>query len=314
MQTNSMLVDPKNQRYGEELDKIAVASDGRLVVEWYGGDEIVPAETEFEAVDSGALDAGQNCPMYWKKYFLAAPLFTYVSGGLSGVEFHSWMMYGGGIELQDKMIEGWNVHLIGMGGFITPGEIWVHSDRELKTPDDLVGLKMRVAGDGGEILSRMGTACVHFPSTEIYESAERGVIDAYECSCPTTDWARGLQEVGQYIYLSFSRQGMEYMCSFINPDRWAELTPDLRQIVETTMRGAPMKVYHLYVNMDTDAIQKFIDYGSTVEALSPEIEAAFAAEAEAFYAERSAEDPFYAEVYNSMTEFKKSIRAAFPRL
>ena len=54
-----------------------------------------------------------------------------------------------------------NVHLIGMGGFITPGEIWAHSDRPLNTPDDLVGLKMRVAGDGGEVLSRMGVATVH---------------------------------------------------------------------------------------------------------------------------------------------------------
>ena len=46
-------------------------------------------------------------------------------------------------------------------GIITPGEIWAHSDRPLNTPDDLVGLKMRVAGDGGEILSRMGVATVH---------------------------------------------------------------------------------------------------------------------------------------------------------
>jgi len=143
---------------------------------------------------------------------------------------------------------------------------------------------------------------------------QRGVIEAYEVSTPASDWARGLQEVGQYVYLSPSRQPMEYMQFLVNEERWAELPDDLKQLVTSFTQGVMMEVYYLYAVEDVKAVQNFKDYGTTVELVSDEIEEAFAKEARAFYAEKSATDPFIDKVYKSMMEFQDMIRAGFARL
>ena len=297
------------------LDRMEVASGGRLEIDWFGAGDIVEQQMEFETVNQGALDFALTTPAHWKKFLPGpAPLFGYVSGGLTGVEYHAWLMYGGGAELMDEMIKDFNLHAIPYGGYITTPETWLHSDKPLKTPADFKGLKIRGSGDGAEILSKMGVSASFFPSSEVYESMQRGVIEAYEVSTPASDWARGLQEVGQYVYLSASRQPMEFMQLLVYEERWAELPDDLKQLVTSFAQGAVMEVYYLYAVEDVKAVQNFIEYGTTVELVSDEIEEAFAREARAFYAEKSAADPFIDRVYSSMMEFQDMIRAGFSRL
>ena len=310
-----MLVDPKNQKWMEMLDKMEVASGGRLEIDWYGAGDIVEQQMEFETVNTGALDLGLSPPAHWKK-FLPGPaaLFSYVSGGLTGVEFHAWLMYGGGAALMDEMLKDFNLHAIPYGGFITTPETWLHSDKPLRTVADLKGLKIRGSGDGAEILSKMGVSASFFPSSEVYESMQRGVIEAYEVSTPASDWSRGLQEVGQYVYLSPSRQPMEFMQCIVNEESWAELPDDLKQIVTSFTQGVMMEVYYLYAVEDVKAVQNFIDYGTTVEIVSNEIEEAYTKEARVFYADKSATDPFIDRIYSSMMEFQDMIRAGFSRL
>jgi len=310
-----MLVDPKNQKWMEMLDKMQLASGGRLAVEWHGAGDIVEQQMEFETVNKGALDFALTTGSHWKKFLPGpAPLFGYVSGGLTGVEFHAWLMYGGGSQLMDEMIEDFNLHAIPYGGYITTPETWLHSSKPLKTPADIKGLSFRGAGDGGEILGRMGASANFFPSKEVYEAMQRGVIEAYEVSSPASNWARGLQEVGQYVYLSPSRQPMELMQLLVYEERWAELPDDLKQLVTTFAQSAMMEVYYLYAVEDVKAVQNFIDYGNTVELVSDEIEEAYAKEARAFYADKAAADPFIDKLYSSMMEFQDMMRAAFPRL
>jgi TRAP-type mannitol/chloroaromatic compound transport system substrate-binding protein len=294
-------------------EEITLASNGRLELSVFPGGGIVPAETEFDAVDVGTLQFGVNVPMYWKTYFPAASLFAYVSGGLSPIEFLSWMD-AEGAALMDKMVEGYNVHVISGASAMTTPEVFMHSKKEVKTVADLKGLKMRGAGDGAEILGNMGAAMTHFPSSEIYESAERGVIDAFECASPQKNWNMGLQEIAQYVYLSGSRQGMQYDCFFVNKDSWEELTPDLQVMITDMARSNTARTYYEYLTADMQAVTKFIDYGCTVEALSPELEDAYAEAAKEFYAEACAKDALFDEVYNSMISYKEAIRAAFPRL
>jgi len=223
-------------------------------------------------------------------------------------------MYGGGAELMDEMLKDFNLHAIPYGGFITTPETWLHSDKPLRTPADFKGLKIRGSGDGAEILSKLGVSASFFPSSEVYESMQRGVINAYEVSTPASDWARGLQEVGDYVYLSASRQPMEFMQLLVNEERWTVLPDDLKQLVTSFAQGAMMEVYYLYAVEDVKAVQNFIDYGTTVELVSDEIEEAYAREARAFYADKSATDPFIDRVYSSMMEFQDMIRAGFARL
>src|SRR3546814_8349807 len=67
--------------------------------------------------------------------------------------------------------------------------------------EDLQGLKIRMAGLGGEILRRAGSVIVLTPPGEILPAMQSGAIDAAEWIGPWNDIAFGLQKVAKYYYV-----------------------------------------------------------------------------------------------------------------
>jgi len=289
-------------------EQITAMSGGRLVVEPYTGGSIYPKTEELYGVDAGILEMGMCCPMYNLDKFPASSLFDMMSGGLTPIQMFMWLQRGGGDELAARMWESaLNVKYIATAGHLPP-ELWAHSNRELKTPADIKGLKMRCAGEGGEILARMGASTVFFPADEVYESAQRGVIDAFECASPTIDWGFGFQEVAKYVYISPSRAPTDCSHVWVNRNKWNELTPDLQMIVESVVRNVGFDFYSESVVLDDEYLVKFIDYGCVVQLLPQAIEDEFLKVSYAYYDEKCAKDPFYAEIVNSMRAFQEICR------
>jgi len=279
----------------------------------FPGNAIVPSTEEFDGVDTGALDFAVNVPSFWKGMFPAAGLFCYQSAGPTPIEMLGWLQGGGGHELLEKMIEGHNVHLLKGSGLMGTPEICLSSTVPVTKPEDIVGLKIRVAGDGGEVLGRMGAAMVFMPSSEIYQSAQRGVIDAWDCSNPTVDWTMSIHEVAPYRYLGAVRQPSEYGIMMVNGDTWRELPDDLKVLVSGIASIAPMRTLYQLMAEDAYYTQEMIDYGNNVSFWSPELTVAMQVAAVEFYDEKSAADPFYGEIIQSARAYVEALRTAFPR-
>jgi TRAP-type mannitol/chloroaromatic compound transport system substrate-binding protein len=275
-----------------------------LVVEPYTGGSIYPKTEELYGVDAGILEMGMACPMYNLDKFPACSLFDMMSGGLTPIQMFLWHIRGGGDELAAKMwAPAENVKYVASMGHLPP-EIWAQSNRELKTAADIKGLKMRCAGEGGEILARMGAATVFFPADEIYEAMQRGVLDAFECASPTINWGFGFQEVAKYLYISTSRAPTDCAHVWVNKKAWEELTPDLQLLVESVVRNVGFDFYAESIVLDNEYIVKFIDYGVQVELLPQPVVDEFLKVSMAYYDEKCAADPLYAEIVASMRAFK----------
>ena len=290
------------------------ASGGRLEIKYFPGGSIVPIPEHFDAVDRGVIDFCHDGPGTWKDRYPVAPLLTYMVGGLSAFEYTGWLYAGGGSELIQRMIQDSNVHYVPGSGWVKPPEIFMHSNTPVNKPADISGLKIRAYGDGAEVLGKMGGSMVFIPGLEIYESMQRGVIDAFECSTATTNWALALQEVAKYVYISDARQPTEYSSYIVNKASWAALPDDLKLIVEERWKGELLRVYFELLASDWEYVEKFREYGNEVLFLSPEIEDEIVRVAEEFYDERRAEDPFAAEIIDSQRAYQKSVRATVPRL
>ena len=65
---------------------------------------------------------------------------------------------------------------------------------------------------------------------------------------------------------------------------------------------------------DSQAVADWIDYGVTVEPIPADIVEAMTKEADIFYDEMAAKDPFFGEVLASKRAFQKAYRDAWPRL
>ena len=101
--------DPSQIFHDKCCEAITLASGGRLEVKPFVGGSIVPAYKELDAINEGVLQMGYTCPMYNLDKWSAAGLISSRPGGLPGEALRTWFNYGGGADLMNEMMEGYNV-------------------------------------------------------------------------------------------------------------------------------------------------------------------------------------------------------------
>ncbi|MDD3539127.1 MAG: TRAP transporter substrate-binding protein [Candidatus Caldatribacteriota bacterium] len=296
--------DPSQIYHDKLCEAITIASGGRLEVRAFVGGSVVPATQELNGVSEGVLDMCYTCPMYNLDKWPAAGLISSRPGGLPGEALRTWFNYGGGADLMNKMMEGFNV--ITFPGALSPlpEEVFLHSKKEIKTAADIKGLKIRASGDGGEILNRMGAAVVFLPGGELYEAMQRGTIDAFEYSTLASNWDMHFNEIAKYVILSPSRAPSDPQCFYVNKNSWEKLPDDLKRLVQDEIDKWTQAQHEYLVYESILAIDKFKEYGCEVYRLSKEVEDALLAEAKQYYAEKAAkEDQVYRDILESMTAY-----------
>jgi TRAP-type mannitol/chloroaromatic compound transport system substrate-binding protein len=280
------------------------------------GGGIAPATKEFDAVATGTLDYAVTCFMYWVDKMPQCGIFTMVSGGMSPMEAMAWFRDGGGYDLAYRMVDSVNmdVQLVDNGGWMGTPEIFLSTNKVLAKAGDIKGVKVRAAGDGAEILTKMGASTVMMPAGDVFEAMERGVVDAFEVSGATLNWNLGLQDAAKYIYLSGARQPYEYNPFIIRKSTWNKLTPDLQAIISEVNQAETIRAYTELLQSELVALDNFRDYGVLVDKLPVALEEEYLAAARAFYSAKTASDPFAKEILESYWAFQESIRAVWNRV
>lgn len=302
--------DPSQIFHDNLCKAITEATGGRLTVKPFVGGSIVPAYKEVDAIDQGVLQMGYSCPMYNLDKWPAAGLISSRPGGLPGEAMRTWFDYGGGADLLNKMMTGYNVMTFPGALAPLPAEVFFHSKVKLESLDDLKGLKARCMGDGGEILKRMGAATVIIPGGQLYEAMQRGTIDAFEYSTLASNWNMHFNEVAPYVYLSSSRAPSDPQVIFVNKDAFNALPDDLKVIVKAVVAQYTQNQHEYLVSESIKAVDKFKAAGNEVYKVPKDIEEALKVEADKFYAEKSkSEKPIFAEIYNSMKNFGEAYNA-----
>jgi len=290
--------------HDKACEAITLASGGRMEVKAFVGGSVVPETKELDAVIEGVLDLCYTCPMYNLDIWSAAGLISSRPGGLPGQILTQWFDYGGGWEMMNKMMEGYDVMVL--PGFLSPepGEVFLHSKRKIETVDDLKGLKVRTSGDGGEILARMGASPIFLPGGELYEAMQRGTIDAFEYAGLSTNWSMHFNEIADYVIISPVRAPSDPHVWFVNKKSWEALPDDLKVLVQNVLTRWTQEQQNFESHNDLDAIQYFRDAGCEVYDLPKEVENALSKEAQAFYAEKTAkESPIFGEILESMNAY-----------
>ena len=213
-------------------ETIGVMSGGRLMMTAHPAGAVVPATEEWKGINSGVLDFCAGGGSYMVSDMRFQTVFSQCPGGMPPLPlmiFHRSIGY----EVMNKWYreKGFGFIDIG-GGFHGLAESWIHTNKPLTGPEDMDGLKMRASGDAGKILEGMGVGTVFMPLGEIFESMQRGVIDAFECSCPAFDYSMGLDEAATYTYLSPSRAPTEVYQFLVSEEKFMELPDDLKAIVQ----------------------------------------------------------------------------------
>lgn len=209
--------------------RVGELSDGRLTVRVLHGGELVPAAQAFDAVASGQAELGHDTAFNQFAKNRAFAFFASMPFGFTAPEMNAWIAFGGGQALWDELCRPLGVQPFPCGNAGTQYLGWFR--RELRGPDDLKGLKIRIAGYGAEVLRRLGAAPSAVPGNEIAAALRSGEIDAAEWFAPDQDLALGLHEAAKLYYgPAFHRPGLALQL-VANRARLEALPADLRRIL-----------------------------------------------------------------------------------
>ena len=281
-------------------------SGGRLKVKVYGAGELVGAFEIFDAVSQGTAEMGHGAAYYWKGKSEAAQFFSAVPFGLTAQEMNGWLYHGGGLELWEEIYKPFGIIPAAAGNTGVQMAGWFN--REIKTVDDLKGLKMRIPGLGGEVLRRAGGTPVSLPGAEIFTSLKTGAIDATEWVGPYNDLAFGLHKAARYYYYPGWHEPGTTLEAIINKKALEKLPEDLQLIVLNACKVANQDMLAEYTARNQIALDTLVnkhkvdlrqlpdDVLKTLKALSQEV-----------VAEVAEKDALTRKVFKSFDVFSKQV-------
>jgi TRAP-type mannitol/chloroaromatic compound transport system substrate-binding protein len=210
-------------------ERIASLSGGRLEITVSAAGEIVPAFEVLDAVGSGVAEMGHTAAFYWQGKEPAAAFFTTVPFGLLPNEHVAWVDAGGGQALWDELYAPFGVKpLMGGNTGVCMGG-WFR--REIKSNDDVKGLKIRSLGLGGEVYRRLGAIPQTTSPGEILVALQSGVIDGAEFVGPGSDIALGLYRFAPFYYSpGFNKPNGTGEC-IVALKAWQSLDDEMKAIV-----------------------------------------------------------------------------------
>jgi TRAP-type mannitol/chloroaromatic compound transport system substrate-binding protein len=210
-------------------ERIRVLSGGRLEISVSAAGEVVPAFEVLDAVGGGVAEIGHTASFYWQGKEPAAAFYTTVPFGLTPNEHVAWVDAGGGQALWDELYAPFGVKpfMGGNTGVCMGG--WFR--REIRSRDDIRGVKIRSLGLGGEVYRRLGATPQTTPPAEILTSLQSGVLDAAEFVGPGSDIALGLYRVAPMYYApGFNKPNGTGEC-IVSLKAWNALDSEMKAII-----------------------------------------------------------------------------------
>ena len=215
-------------------NKVKIMSGGRIVIEILPVGSVVEYNETHDAIASGILDGHITDTSYFAGKDPSFGLIANPIGAWSKPqELFQFIEFGGGKKLINQLLEPYGIHVIGV---ITSGIESFVSTIPLDNLNDLKGLKVRAPeGMVNEVFAAAGATPVNIPSSEIFTSLDKKVIEAADYSVFSTNQAQGLHSIAKHsIYPGFHSLPLNEVS--INKVIWRSLPPDLQSILIVSVR------------------------------------------------------------------------------
>ncbi len=285
------------------------ASGGDIRFKLYDPGKLVPVTEILEAVSNGQLQAGYAAPGFWMGKISSSALFSSVPFGPEGPEYLAWMFYGNGLKLYQEAYDkaGYNVKVFPV--IMAPPETSGWFAKQINTPADFKGVKMRFYGLGGAVIEKLGASAAMLPPAEIFPALEKGVIDAAEFSSPTVDESQAFYKVVQYNYFPGWHQQATFLELTINKDVWNRMTTTQQKLIEMGIRASLLQSMADGEGSQGPVIQKNVQTRGVKNMVwSDEMLTAFRTAWEEVAAEHSAKDPMFKKVWEDLQAFRKTYK------
>ncbi|MFD1882450.1 TRAP transporter substrate-binding protein [Paracoccus pacificus] len=288
---------------GEVLAKaMSEATDGKFKIQVFAAGEIVPGLQAQDAVTDGTVEACHTVAYYsWGKD-PAFALGAAVPFALNARGQNAFMYHGGGIDLFNEFLAGYNIY--GLPGGNTGVQMGGWFRKEINTVEDLKGLKMRVGGFAGRVLEKLGVVPQQIAGGDIYPSLEKGTIDAAEWVGPYDDQKLGFAKVAPYYYYPGWWEGGPTVHFFFNKEKYEALPANYKALLHTAAQATDANMLQMYDYLNPTALKQLVAEGAQLRPFSPEILSACYDAANEVYAEMVASNAPFKKIWEAITAFR----------
>ena len=281
---------------------VSEATDGKFQIQPFAAGEIVGAFQAADAVGNGTVEMSHTASYYYVGKDPTFAIGTALPFGLNSRQQNAWLYHGGGNDLLNEFYAKHGVTALPGGNTGTQMGGWFR--KEIKTVQDIQGLKMRIAGLAGQVMAKLGAVPQQIPGGDIYPALERGTIDAAEWVGPYDDEKLGFAKVAPFYYYPGFWEGGPSIHLFINQAKWKELPKSYQAILTTAAGYANSDMLAKYDARNPAALRRLLGAGTQLRPFSPEIlEAAYKA-ANEVYDDVSSKNADFKKIYDSVRGFR----------
>ncbi|QJB57567.1 TRAP transporter substrate-binding protein [Pseudodesulfovibrio sp. zrk46] len=283
-------------------------SGGNFQIRVEGSEKHKAALGILDMVKGGQYDIGHTAAYYWKGKDMQTVFYCTVPFGMNADEQYAWFYYGGGMELMEEAFAKFKVLSFPGGNSGVQMGGWFK--KEIKSVDDLKGLKMRIPGLAGEVFAKLGVNVTNIAPGELYTSLDRGTIDALEWVGPAMDIKMGFHKIAPYYYTGWHEPATELQF-IVNKREYEKLPEEYKAILKTAMKAASMDMYIENFAGSVDAWDKMkTEYPNIqVKEFPMPVLKAMKAAADELYETYAAKDPAFKKVLDSQRAYMKKARA-----
>jgi TRAP-type mannitol/chloroaromatic compound transport system substrate-binding protein len=282
--------------------RIAELSENKFHIQVFAAGEIVPGLQVLDAVQNGTVEMGHTASYY---YFGKDPAFTFGTAlpfGLNTRQQEAWQFQGGGMELLNDFFKTYNCWGMPTGNTTCQMGGWFR--KEIKSLDDMKGLKFRVGGFAGRILGKLGVVPQQLAAGDIFPALEKGTIDAAEWVGPYDDEKLGFYKVAKYYYYPGFWEGGPQLSVYVNVKQWEALPKTYQAVFEAAAAESNIWMLAKYDADNMPALRRLVAGGAILKPFPRDVmEAAYKASFE-LYDQISAQNPKFKKVYDAWKQFR----------
>lgn len=281
---------------------VSEATDGNFTIRVFAAGEIVPALQVSDAASTGVVEACHIPAFFnWGKN-AAWAVGCAMPFGLNARGQNAWLYHGGGNQLYNEFLA--KQGLVGFPAGNAGAQMGGWFRKEISTLQDLQGLKMRIGGFAGKVISRLGVVPQQIAGGDIYPALERGVIDAAELIGPYDDDKIGFYKVAPYYYYPGWWEGQTIVHAMFNKGAFDQLPKSYQSLLRTACQAADADTLQKFDYGNPPALKRLVAKGAKLRTFSREIlDASFDA-AHKVYAEESAANPDFDKLWSATKAFR----------
>jgi TRAP-type mannitol/chloroaromatic compound transport system substrate-binding protein len=282
--------------------KVAGLTDNKFQIRVFAPGEIVPALQALDAVQNNTVEMCHTASYYFVGKDLTMGFDSGVPFGLTARQQNAWMSMGGGLQLMREFMADYNAVPFPAGNTGCQMGGWFR--KEIKTLDDMKGLKMRIPGIGGQIWAKLGAVPQQIAGGDIYPALERGAIDGAEWVGPYDDEKLGFYKVAPFYYYPGFWEAGTQITLMVGKQHWDALPAAYKLAVETVCGDVNGEMMARYDNLNPQALRRLVAAGTQLKPYPRDVLAAAWKATHELYDEFSSKNAKFKKIYDHWKAFR----------